>query len=245
MLVYTMDETNYEWYYTYVNFSSALPEYTSQQFGDDINKKFSMFLTIEYSTNGEKTTLLDPSQIPGSVISFSGIVTNSEALPIQGTITIVPNEQPQCIAQQYNAFKNQFNTLMNQLDDAINEDAISLKYAVDVAFFLPAWTNCSAQLDSILDAKLIQTNITTTDCVDPTSDDSCCSLKAAWSSVCRPREVTTLAELYTVDSSNLGSCGSLTCTESFLKDYIDSSLQPCEELSAAVAAYTMDKRILF
>jgi hypothetical protein len=243
MLVYTMDLTEYEWYYTNVDFSPALAEYSnsSQQFGDDVHKKFVMFLTLQYSTNGEQITLLNPNQVPGAVIRFGGLLANADGLPIQGTATIVPTELPQCMSQQYNAFKAQLNGILDQLDSATGGEVVALKFAADVAFFSTAWTNCSAQLDNILDAKFIQTTIDTTDCVDVNSNDSCCNTATAWRSVCRPREVSALAESYTVDSSNLGSCGSLTCTESFLEDYVDTTLQPCQELSTAIATYTRDK----
>jgi hypothetical protein len=245
-----MDQTTYLWYWDYTDFSPALGEYSSQHFDSSVNSKFSLFLTIQYDNGGFRTILLDPKEIDGSVINFSGILYNQDGLPIQGSTTISPQDPPQCNADAYTNWKAQLNAKIDELDNAAEGDVIKISFAVDVDLFNPAWVNCSAQMNTLLGSELETTTITTTDCVnqDPASaayqNDSCCSDRAAWYSVCRPRPVSTIGEAYNIDTSNLAICGSSKCTQSFLEDYINSPSQHCEELSTAIAQYTLDKRIL-
>jgi hypothetical protein len=253
LVYYTLDFTNFEWYWQQMVFAPALGEYSSKQFGSDISKKFTIFLTMEYTSGGYRTVVLDPKDVSGATISFGGTLMNSQGLPILQDVTITANDKlPSCNASSFSAFQQQLDTLLAQLDTASSEeDVVSSKFAVDVAFFSEAYVGCSAQLDNLLNATYEETTLTTTQCVndDPSSDsyknDSCCSPKAAWSSVCHPREVRTQDISYTVDPSKLESCGSTKCSKSFLEDYINAPAENCEELSQAIQAYTVGKRIHF
>jgi hypothetical protein len=248
LVCYTLNSNNYDWYWNNVDFTPALGEYSNQTYTTNINRTFTMFLTVDYTSNGYITVVADPSEISGSTISFGGILTNNKGLPIQATIAVQPNEEPECDAEKYSAFRTHFNDLMSELDTAEYNEAVSIKFAIDVAFYSDPWTNCVAQLNNLLNTTVQEVSVLTTECVaDPSSqayaEDSCCSQRAYWSSVCRPREVQELGDSYNVISKNLGICGSATCTQSFLEDFINSPPHECEDLTSAILAYTLDKRI--
>jgi hypothetical protein len=74
-----------------------------------------------------------------------------------------------------------------------SEDSLSLKFRLDSLLFSEVWAECIAELDVLLSAKLVNSTHLTIECYSEPGTlkydtDPCCSEKAAWSTVCEPRE---------------------------------------------------------
>jgi hypothetical protein len=250
-LIYTLfDETTFLSYWNALTYKAALAEYTNLGYGEATSKKLVTFLTLDYTFDGHKYHIHDEKYVTGAIAKFSGLLMSRTGEPIQQEVSITAStaEQP-CDAVAYKDFVTKLDNLLEDFDGLYDvNDVIVNKFAVDSQFYNTAWINCGVQMDMLLNATVGLGVYTSMDCVndDPASDsyqnDSCCSARPAWSSICRPREVEGETVSYSLDTNKLESCGSMKCSQSFLEDYLDSPPQSCEDISTALSHYKLDKR---
>jgi hypothetical protein len=135
------------------------------------------------------------------------------------------------------------------LDTLISEltvgSIITNKFNLDVKFWDDTFVNCQDQLNQLLGTRIFNGTISTTDCLSDEPDpetDPCCSLAAAWSQVCKPRDITGQFEgTLIVDSLLQATCSESACMETFLNDYIESGNDGCADISSTIFNWNAQK----